>query len=221
MEQNGTITLNCPICKRDHNAKLWRRIDVGAEKGAKEKLLKGEFFHFICPECGYASELHYGSLYVDRGIRELIYLAEEKEAAPSEAEKAAEAAAADLSFRKRGDSLLRIVHSAEDLREKLLIFDNGLDDRLVEICKGVSLSQFPSDDHYYVTDIRYDVIGEQEVLRLRCSDDTEQYVLGFDGLYQQIYEQFDALLPPLRGACFICVDLDYAAALMRGMQEEN
>lgn len=219
MSQIGTITLNCPICKQDHNAKLWRRIDVAAEKDAKKKLLKGEFFDFICPDCGYVSELHYGSLYVDRGIRELIYLAEEKEAEPAAAEKAAEAAAEDLPFWKQGDSLLRIVHSAEELREKLLIFDNGLDDRLVEICKGISLSQFPADDNFYVTGIRYDVIGEQEVLRITCSDGTEQYVLDFTGFYQQIYAQFAADLPPLRGSCFACVDLEYAAALLRGLKE--
>lgn len=220
MSQTGTITLNCPICKRDHDAKLWRRIDIGTEKDAKETLLKGEFFHFVCPDCGYVSELHYGSLYVDRDIRELIYLAEEKEAEPAAAEKAAEAAADDLPFWKQGDSLLRVVHSAEDLREKLLIFDNGLDDRLVEICKGIALSQFPSDDNYYVTGIRYDVIGEQEVLRLTCSDDTEQYVLDFAGLYQQIYAQYAEYLPPLRGSYFTCVDLEYAAELLRGIQEE-
>lgn len=220
MSQPGSITLNCPICKRDHTAKLWRRIDVSTEKNAKGKLLKGEFFHFICPDCGYVSQLHYGCLYVDRDIRELIYLTEEKEAEPSMAEKAAETAAADLPFWKQGDSLLRIVQSSEELREKLLIFDNGLDDRLVEICKGFSLSQFPSDDSRYVTAIRYDVIGNQEVLRLTCSDDTEQYVPDFARLYQQIYSQFGTLLPPLRGACFACVDLEYAAALLRGLEEE-
>lgn len=220
MAQTGTITLNCPICKRDHDVKLWRRIDVSTEKDAKEKLLKGEFFHFICPDCGYASELHYGSLYVDRDIRELIYLAEEKESEAAAAEKAAEAAAEDLAFWKQRDSLLRIVRSAEELREKLLMFDNGLDDRLVEICKGISLSQFPSDDNYYVTGIRYDVIGEQEILRLTCSDDTEQYVLDFAGLYQQIYTQYAEYLPPLRGSYFTCVDLEYAAGLLRGIQEE-
>lgn len=220
MSQTGTITLNCPVCKRDHDARLWRRIDVATEKDAKEKLRRGNFFHFICPDCGYVSELHYASLYVDRDIRELIYLAGEAEAEPAAAEKAAEAAAEDLPFWKQGDSLMRIVRSAEDLREKLLIFDNGLDDRLVEICKGISLSQFPADGNCYVTAIRYDVVGGREVLRLTCSDGTEEYVADFAGFYQQLYEQFGGLLPPLRGACFACVDLEYAAALMRGLQEE-
>lgn len=220
MSQTSTITLNCPICKRDHAAKIWHRIDVNVEKDAAEKLLKGEFFRFTCPDCGYESELHYSCLYVDRDIRLIIYLAGDHESDALGAEQAAAQAAEDIPFWKTGDSLLRIVHSAEELKEKLMIFDNGLDDRLVEICKGLSISQFPSDDNFYVTNIRYDVIQQQEVLRLTCSDETEQYVLDFDGFYKQIYEQYNSLLPPMRGACFNCVDLDYAAALMREMQEQ-
>ena len=141
MEHTGSVTLTCPICKRDHSAALHRRIDVGEDSKAREKLLVGTFFHFSCPDCGYLSELHYGCLYIDRDIRLLIYLAEEKETAA-----AAEAAARDLPFWRQGDSLLRLVRSAKELGEKLRIFDGGLDDRLVEICKGVALSQFPSDD---------------------------------------------------------------------------
>jgi hypothetical protein len=220
MSYTDKITLTCPICKLDHEATLQRRIDVSEQKDSKEKLLKGEYFHFVCPDCGYTSELHYGSLYVDRDIRELIYLAEEKEAEQSVAEKAAEKSADDLFFWKSGDSLLRIVHSAKDLREKILIFENGLDDRIVEMCKGIALSQFPADDDYYVTDIRYDIVGNQELLRLTCSDETEQYVLDFAGMYQEVYPQVIEALPPLRGGGFTCVDLEYAATLMRGIQEE-
>lgn len=215
MEHTGSVTLKCPICKRDHSAALYRRIDVSEDNKAKEKLLSGKFFHFSCPDCGYLSELHYGCLYVDRDIRLLIYLAEEKET-----EAVAERAAQDLPFWRQGDSLLRVVRSAKDLVEKLRIFDGGLDDRLVEICKGVALSQFPSDDAYYVTEIRYDVIGQQEVLRLTCSDGSEEYVPNFPFLYQQIYDQFAAKLSPLRGSFFQCVDLEYAAALMRSFQED-
>lgn len=215
MEHTGSVTLTCPICKRDHSAPLYRRIDAGEDSKAREKLLDGDFFHFSCPDCGYLSELHYGCLYIDRDIRLLIYLAEEKET-----EAAAEAAARDLPFWRQGDSLLRVVRSSKDLGEKLRIFDGGLDDRLVEICKGMALSQFPSDDEYYVTEIRYDVIGQQEVLRLACSDGSEEYVPNFPSLYQQIYDQFAAKLPSLRGSFFQCVDLEYAAALMRGFQED-
>ncbi|MCD7916987.1 MAG: CpXC domain-containing protein [Clostridiales bacterium] len=217
MAQRNTATLTCPICKKDHEVPLWRKIDVQEKPDAKKALLEGTFFDFSCPDCGYESRLHYGSLYVDAALREMIYISETEEESVADAERAAAQLAQDSSFYQKGDSLLRIVRSAEDLKEKLLIFENGLDDRLVEMCKGVALSQFPGEEDYYVTDIRYDVIGEQELLRLTCSDETEQYVLDFAGLYEQLYGQFGALLPPLRGSGFTQVDLEYAAELMRGI----
>lgn len=211
-----SITLTCPICKRDHSAPLTRRIDIDADKTAKEKLLQGAFFYFSCPDCGYLSELHYGCLVTDRPIRLMIYLAEDSDTHPADS---AVRMAADVPFLQAGDDLLRVVRSAADLAEKLRIFDAGLDDRLVEICKGMALSQFPASDACYVTDIRYDTAGGREVLHLTLSDGTEDYVLGFDSLYQQIFDRFGPALPPLRGGPFALVDLDYAAALMRGFEE--
>ena len=214
--QTDLITLTCPICKLEHSAPLTRRIDLEAGKEAREKLLRGEYFYFSCPDCGYLSELHYGCLALDRPLRLAIYLAEEHDACPADT---AARVAADVPFCQAGDSLLRAVRSAQDLAEKLRIFDAGLDDRLVEICKGAALSQFPATETCYVTDIRYDAAGGREVLRLTLSDGTEDYVLGFDALYRQISDQFSPSLPPLRGGGFALVDLDYAAALMRGFEE--
>ena len=108
-------------------------------------------------------------------------------------------------------------HSAPLTRR--IDIDAGLDDRLVEICKGLALSQFPASETCYVTDIRYDTAGGQEVLHLTLSDGTEDFVLGFDSLYQQVFDRFDPALPPLRGGSFALVDLDHAAALMRGFEE--
>lgn len=211
----NSYSILCPICKREHEAKIWPRIDVKEQKDAAEKIIKGDFFEFICPDCGYVTDLRYNTLYIDSDIRELIYIA----ASGDDPERDAERASEDIPFRKSGDSILRIVASPDELKEKLLIFDNGLDDRLVEICKGIAISQFPSDENYYVTDIKYDVISEQELLRITCSDETEQYVLDFGGFYAEIYDQYASLLPPLRGTAFNRVDLDYAASLLIGSEE--
>ena len=202
--------LTCPICKLEHEAPLFTVIDAGKDKEAREKLISGGFFEFVCPDCGYVTDLRYNCLYVDGDIRELIYIA----ASGDEPEKDAVRASEGIPFCASGDSLMRIVSTADELREKLLIFENGLDDRLVEVCKGIAISQFPSDDDYYITDIKYDVISEQELLRIKCSDDTEQYVLDFGGFYAEIYDSYAALMPPLRGSAFCRVDLEYAASLL-------
>ncbi|MGM9522283.1 MAG: CpXC domain-containing protein [Oscillospiraceae bacterium] len=213
-----TMSLHCPICQKDHDAPLWRVVDAD-EKELKEKLLDKTLFDFSCPDCGYTSRLEYSTIYVDRGLGLQVYLA------PCSGEVAADIESEALRFAKetmmpqKADCIRRIVASIEDLKEKLLLFEAGYDDRITEICKGFALSQFPADDSFYVTGIRFDVMGGRELLRLRCSDDSEQYVLDFDGFYREIEAQTADRLPPLRGGGFERVDLEYAAGLMRGMQE--
>ena len=104
----------------------------------------------------------------------------------------------------------------DELDEKLRVFENGLDDRIVEVCKGFALSQFPASEECYAHAVVYDVIGGQEVLRVKCSDGTEQYVTAFREMYEQLYREYTGLFPPLRGERFLRVDLEYAAAVLRG-----
>lgn len=53
-----SITLTCPICKRDHTAPLTRRIDIDADKSAKEKILRGGPFALV--DLDYAAALMRG-----------------------------------------------------------------------------------------------------------------------------------------------------------------
>lgn len=212
MEKNK-VAIVCPICNRSHDTETSTIIDAHESEEIREKIIKGTFFDFDCPECGHHSQLHYSCMYRDEDIREYIYLS-----ADQDLEKAAENAQKILG-KSISDGLLRIVHTAQELKEKILIFEHGWDDRMIEICKGISLSQFPSDDKFYVEEISYDCIGEQEVLRLKCSDGTEQYVLDFHSIYDQMFSQYGEQLPPLRSGMFTCVDLDFAAAFLRGVQE--
>ena len=54
------------------------------------------------------------------------------------------------------------------------------------------------------------------MLKIPCSDGTEQYVPAFRELYEQMYREYAGLFPPLRGERFLRVDLEYAAAVLRG-----
>lgn len=79
-----------------------------------------------------------------------------------------------LSNGNTSDAVLRVVYTMDELNEKLRVFENGLDDRIVEACKGFALSQFPASEECYAQAVVYDVIGGQEVLKVQCSDGTER-----------------------------------------------
>ena len=214
----------CPGCGWEDRIRVWANIHVEADPQVRDAILDGSHFTYRCPQCGSVVPIEYRTLYVDMDRKEILCLlpGEEDPAAKEEAQSWAED-----QLPNEGVYSMRFVHSANDLREKLLIFQAGLDDRIVEICKGVALSQVPQGTD--VADIRFSVIAGQRFLVLYCRDERsedssaeaepelwEQYVTGFDAFYRQMEEEDGALLPPMRSRNFVTVDLETVAALLRG-----
>lgn len=214
MEHERAV-LDCPICKHEHTAPVVRVVDVERDKETWKSVQDGSLFLFDCPDCGNPMELAYSFLCQDSAIRQYIYLRRDNLDESSALQEAAQQAE-KLAQGSTSNAILRIVCTLDELNEKLRIFENGLDDRIVEVCKGFALSQFPGDDACFAQAVVYDVIGGQEVLRVKCSDGMEQYVTAFREMYEQLYREYAGLFPPLRGERFLRVDLEYAAALLRG-----
>ncbi len=204
----------CPECGWEFKVPVWGSINISADPQIRDNIIGGSHFAVTCPECGQKSSIVYNTLYVDRDRKQIICLVPDGDGTDSrEVEMQARDAAASLLM-PDDRFLLRIVHRTDDLREKIIIFDSGLDDRLVEICKGVALSQVP--EGLEVNDVRFAVIAGHRFLILYCKDEGEQYVTGFDSFYRQIEESYGGLLPPLYTREFLTVDLDYVSALLRG-----
>ncbi len=213
--EHETAILTCPICKHDHTAPVISVMDIERDKETWKSVQDGSLFRFDCPDCGYPMELTYSFLCQDSAIRQYLYLCREGPEEDGGFQKAAQRAK-QLTRGNISDAILRIVCTMDELEEKLRVFENGLDDRMVEVCKGFALSQFPAGEECYAQAVVYDVIGGQEVLRVKCSDGTEQYVTAFREMYEQLYQEYAGLFPPLRGERFLRVDLEYAAAALRG-----
>ena len=211
--ENAAVKITCPICKKEHEAPLHHIVNIQTAPEMKDKLMKEDIFEFQCPDCGFWSQLQYDMLYADPEAKLFIFLSDRKASAES-AMQAVQTVTGSGDV--PADAIIRIVYSPEDLREKIRIFDHGLDDRIVEIYKGFSVSQFDYSENYYITDIRYDLIDGKEFFRIRVSDGTEQYVLDFNSGYEQILNEYIEKIPPMRSRVPACVDLEYAAAIVRG-----
>lgn len=213
--EHEKAALTCPICKHTHTVPVVPVVDVERDKELWRSFRDGGLFRFDCPDCGYPMEIAYSVLCQDSAIRQYIYLCRE---GPDESGgfQAAAQQAKKLARGNTSDAILRVVCTMDELDEKLRVFENGLDDRVVEVCKGFALSRFPADETCYAQAVVFDVIGGQEVLRGKRSDGTEQYVTAFREMYEQLYREYAGLFPSLRGERFLRVDLEYAAAALRG-----
>ncbi|MCI6857768.1 MAG: CpXC domain-containing protein [Eubacterium sp.] len=128
--------LECPKCGQKHSLRKYKTINVTEKEEMKEEIMKNRLFRFACDGCGYVAPLTYDSLYVDHEKNMMVYMApvmnKENRREVEELEK-------ETGMRKR------LVDNINDLKEKIMIADNGLDDRIIEIIKIMYINQIKKE----------------------------------------------------------------------------
>jgi len=125
MSVKAQIHACCCNCGGRHDVDVYSSIDVAAEPELKEQVLNGALFVWHCPDCGTANLARYPMLYHDPGQNLMLVMTD------------AMVNADGLPEGYCG----RIVRSPGELIEKIKIFDAGLDDVVVELCKWVSCKE--------------------------------------------------------------------------------
>ena len=125
----SSLSARCSRCGAEHSASVPQSVNVATDPDLKEKVRSGELFTWQCPHCGAANLLQVPFLYHDPKERLMLVLTD----APLGAEGLPEGYTG------------RIVRTVGDLIEKIKIFDAGLDDLVVEMCKFVTCQELKKD----------------------------------------------------------------------------
>lgn len=123
------IQTTCSRCGAAYNADVPQSVNVAADPDLKEKVRTGELFTWTCPHCGAANLLSVPFLYHDPAEHLMLVLTQ----TPLGAEGLPEGYTG------------RQVRSVGELMEKIKIFDAGLDDLTVEMCKFVTAQELKKD----------------------------------------------------------------------------
>lgn len=130
MSQSAMQEITCPKCGKKHPFTVWDSINTLEYPEMKEKVRNDEAFRYRCPHCGATAILNYNFLYHQQEDKVLIFV-DADGSSYEEMEKV---------MTTRGNAFdgyqKRIVLSYNEFKEKLLILDAGLDDRIVEIIKS-------------------------------------------------------------------------------------
>lgn len=124
MTQYSIEELRCPKCGHAHQLKKYSLINVTEKPDMKEEILQNRIFNFDCENCDLVAPLTYDSVYLDSKKKLAICLATEE----TDREKLGQ-------WENKKGMTLRLVDNINDLKEKIMIADNLLDDRVVEIVK--------------------------------------------------------------------------------------
>ncbi len=122
MEKFSILGVTCPSCQRDGEFKRYETINITQAPALREEIMNRNIFTYICPHCGEKIVVSYDCVYLDTENKHCIALI-----------------ASDIPHNIEGVSVkeytVRIVHSVNDFIEKIALFEDGIDDRVCELCK--------------------------------------------------------------------------------------
>lgn len=124
-------TVGCSSCGLANEISIFPSVDVSTSPELREKVLDGSLFAWECPGCGTVNLAKYPFLYHDPSEKIMVVMT------------SANINADTLPEGYTG----RLVRSVGELVEKVRIFDAGLDDIIIEMCKMITLQEMrrPAD----------------------------------------------------------------------------
>ncbi|HJJ46745.1 MAG TPA: CpXC domain-containing protein [Methanocorpusculum sp.] len=212
----------CPECGHEQELHIIPSVNVTLDPDMREMVLSGDIFLFTCEKCGFSGFAGYPFIYEDkeRNGGFLIYMEPECE----EREVGIDGDVADQVLLQ--NMTMRLVTTINELKEKIFIFEAGLDDRVVELFKTLALSKMWADNTEKIPD-------ELRFTRLETVD-MEQKVF-FTGFRKEEYLGILELPYSLYQNCFLtgepiwdypinkceAIDQQWIADRLKAEQEHN
>ncbi|MBR1534481.1 MAG: CpXC domain-containing protein [Ruminococcus sp.] len=121
--------VSCPKCSHTGSAHLYISINATNDPQFRDDLLSGKLLDYTCPNCGYQGRYTYPLLYNDMKRRFMVYLIPEIDRFQLEDRSLEE------DYRNLKGIRKRLAADFNALKEKIFIFESGLDDMAVELTK--------------------------------------------------------------------------------------
>jgi len=217
MSINVKKEIKCPSCGNLSEMTLWQSITVSDSQDLKEDLLKGCVNIFRCASCGANALVPVPLLYHDEEKQLMISFSpcEEKDKMRLFNE-VKETSRTSGELDQFSDYNLRFVTTYNELLEKVLISDNGLWDKAVEVLKLLVLMQ-ESDK----MENRVCMFGklEQDQIEFMVQDKKEGQIYTSRvpmETYKTVTKSLMESGVKTRSFDWEIVDAEYASSLLRG-----
>ncbi len=134
MNESRNVNYRCPYCGREIEVEIYDSITADEDADLRDRCVSGDLFRVSCPHCKREFMLQYPLVYIDKAHRFVLFLCEEDRIPGVVKNLASTLAKAGYKMR-RTPTLI-------EFAEKIQIFEDGVDDRLVELAKYDSLIEF-------------------------------------------------------------------------------
>ncbi len=134
MSVSKEMTITCPTCGKKTKTLVHNAVDATQNPELKASVLDGTIFMFQCPGCGEVARMNQDFVYSDPNRKLMIaYACTEKSVSDMESG----ITATKEQYSAMGIAVsYRITRDVQSLSEKVLIAEDGFDDRVVEVIKA-------------------------------------------------------------------------------------
>ena len=198
--------MTCPRCGERKQMKRYQVINATQKPKMKDKILKNQIYYFECDNCHLEAPLTYPSVYIDSKKKLALLLTPEME---EESEKLT-VEVGDLPGYKK-----RLVDNINDFKEKIMIAENRLDDRVMELVKIEYIRQLEKemkDDT--LMNILFDYKGPEMYLMVFFEKKGIGRIPLNHEFYRSIEARYASVLAGAKEKGFEKVDLEWAGNLV-------
>ena len=137
MAMRNKIRIKCPKCLNPYDVEQWSAVNGDKNPQQKLKILNDTLFSASCPKCAKENRLGYPLLYSDPKQNIMIWLVfdDDEIGHIRSYYKTCKTQSDENGKTVDKECRLRIVRNTYQLREKIMIADCGLDDKMVELAK--------------------------------------------------------------------------------------
>ena len=150
---NYTIErVDCPHCGKSMKIKTYEHIEASSNPKLKDQIIHGTLFDYKCPYCGKPVTVTYDFDYTDHRNNVFIAYAESDDFYIDTLAELKSIKDEDESnydgelYQTLRENKFRVTRNYIELAEKALIFDQGLDDRIIEIIKRIEMATLETKD---------------------------------------------------------------------------
>ena len=216
----------CSKCGQTTEITVYKSINTADNPELKEKVKNGALFLWECPHCGTVNLARYETLYHDPQKKLILWLVPDGKISETQMQ------AITNHTKAMGGYTLRLVRDMGELMEKVLIFDSGLDDVVIELCKWVTKREMTStsgketkleekqnnDEISAATFHFYKVEGEGDGRLIILSYASKGQMVGLK-IGWNVYEDCEGIIernPAVRpGEGFVRVDAKWIESIVR------
>ena len=132
MSQKRTEEITCPKCGAKGPFTVWDSVNVEDSPSLRGQLMDESIFVWTCPDCGHTVYVTFSTLYHDSTNQFLLFFDHKTGDKDIEDSPFPDGEAFE-QFNKT--YRLRFVHGINNLKEKIFIFEEGLNDIVIELLK--------------------------------------------------------------------------------------